>query len=236
MDRIEKTWFQLTTSYHSEPKSSQKWFDRIVGHLSVPDRHYHNLSHVEHLLSLIEKHETAILNKEALQLAAFFHDLIYVAGSSSNERHSAGQALLAMAELGIPMETKALVVQMILATKSHKVEVTLANQGLLLFLDMDMAILGAAPSKYYAYCKAVEREYGACPKVMYRGGRLRFLKTTLSQPFIYRTETFRNKLEVAARTNLSLELTTIGSSPAVFDYRSVIRNCVKNHSKSELTY
>ncbi|MBI1286250.1 MAG: hypothetical protein GC178_01615 [Flavobacteriales bacterium] len=236
MDRIEKTWFQLTKSYNSDPRSAQKWFDKIVGDLTAPDRHYHNLSHVEHLLLLIEKHEAEISNQEALQLAAFFHDLIYIAGSSSNERHSADQAILAMAELGIPKETRASVVRMILATKLHKVEAKDESPDLLLFLDMDLAVLGSAGSQYDAYCKAVELEFQSCPKFMYKRGRERFLKATLSQPFIYRTATFRTELEVAARTNLSRELATIGSIPSLLDYRSIMHSCVKRHSKNELTY
>jgi len=236
MDRIEKTWFQLTEAVNADSEIAKKWLERLTQQQTAADRYYHNLNHVRHLLILIEEHKNEIECKEALQFAAFFHDYIYNAGSCNNERLSADVALNAMTELGVPKPIIGQTIQMILATKAHRPQTENRNEDLLLFLDMDMAILGASKQHYKDYTKAVELEFNSCPSFLYKRGRIGFLKQTLSQPFIFHTETFRNEYELKARRNLSEELKALGPTPSILDYRSIIHACVKHHSISELTY
>jgi predicted metal-dependent HD superfamily phosphohydrolase len=55
----------------------------------APDRHYHDLRHIEALLSLARNHRAALDDHEAVEAAIWFHDAVYDARRSDNEEESA---------------------------------------------------------------------------------------------------------------------------------------------------
>ena len=71
-----------------------------------------------------------------------------------------------------------------------------------LFLDCDMAVLGAAPAAYDAYERGVAQEYAALPPELYAAGRRRFLEGLLAREHLFLSERFRLRYEHAARENL----------------------------------
>ena len=54
-----------------------------------PQRIYHALSHIEHCLSLLDTIIPQLENPDSVQLAIWFHDVIYQPGAADNERLSA---------------------------------------------------------------------------------------------------------------------------------------------------
>ena len=75
-----------------------------------------------------------------------------------------------------------------------------------LFLDCDMAILGAAPPAFDAYDAAVAVEYRAVPPEAYHTGRCAFLAGLLAQPRIFLSDRFHARLDDDARANLARAL------------------------------
>ncbi len=72
-----------------------------------------------------------------------------------------------------------------------------------LFLDCDMAILGADPAGFAAYDRAIAEEYrGVVPGWLYRRKRRAFLQTVLAQPRIFLSDWFHARYDAAARANL----------------------------------
>src|SRR5262249_8094638 len=63
----------------------------------APDRHYHDLRHIEALRGLARQHRAALNDHEAVEAAIWFHDAVYDPRRSDNEEQS---ALLALARLG----------------------------------------------------------------------------------------------------------------------------------------
>ncbi|MFV2032544.1 MAG: metal-dependent hydrolase, partial [Gammaproteobacteria bacterium] len=62
---------------------------QLIDAYSEPQRYYHTLDHIEHCLSLFDKICSSLQSPEALELAIWFHDIIYRPGSESNEQLSA---------------------------------------------------------------------------------------------------------------------------------------------------
>jgi predicted metal-dependent HD superfamily phosphohydrolase len=58
---------------------------------TAPDRHYHDLRHVETLLRLAQDH--AFADREAVEAAIWFHDAIYDTRRQDNEERSAEFAI-----------------------------------------------------------------------------------------------------------------------------------------------
>jgi len=74
------------------------------------------------------------------------------------------------------------------------------------FLDCDMAILGASPSGFEAYDRAIAEEYRAVPRWLYRHKRRQFFRMLLDSERIFLSDFFRDRLEDDARRNLERTL------------------------------
>lgn len=172
-----------------------------------PARAYHGWSHIEAMLRDFDdaRGDPALsaVAFDNVELAIFFHDAVYDPRASDNEARSA--ALLQDLAGGTPAigpEAVARVAGLIEATATHAPSTDLATQ---LLLDLDMAILGAAPERYEGYAAAVRREYAHVPDALWRAGRSAVLGRFLARDRLYQTERFRVRLESQARADLSGE-------------------------------
>ena len=71
-----------------------------------------------------------------------------------------------------------------------------------LLVDIDLAILGAAPERFDEYEVQVRQEYAWVPGPLFRRKRREILQGFLDRPCIYTTEPFRTRFELQARSNL----------------------------------
>lgn len=88
---------------------------------------------------------------------------------------------------------------LILATRHAALPAT-PDEGLL--VDIDLAILGAAPGRFDEYERQVREEYAAVPEALFRSRRQAILEGFLHRPSLFSTAFFRERLEVQARKNL----------------------------------
>lgn len=172
-------------------------------------RHYHGLAHVAFLFGEIEAHGDLIREPERLVFTAWFHDAIYLSWRKDNEERSAlwaERALESMgASAGLRQRTSALIRQ----TANHAAGGADGDDAL--FLDMDCAILGAAPDIYARYAANVRREYFWAPTSLYRKGRSAFLKAQLDRSRIFLTDLYEARFAEQARENLHHELVQLQS-------------------------
>jgi len=182
--------------------------DELVRAYTAPDRHYHNLAHIEAMLELMQAHERALADPASAEAAIWFHDAVYDTRRHDNEEKSAELAAQRLA--GQLSATRlGLVVTMIQATTGHVVPEGLADPArcdCALFLDMDLAILGSAPDEFAAYEAAVRREHGWLSDALWIEGRRKVLQAFLARPTIYASPPFRASHEAAARENLRRSL------------------------------
>lgn len=177
----------------------------LIAAYAAPDRHYHDLRHVEALLGLAHICADAITDHECVEAAVWFHDAIYDTRRHDNEDRSADLATARLAGATAPARI-ARIDAMIRATAGHRApEFTDAGaaQDCALFLDMDLAILGALPADFDAYEAAVRREYDWVAEPQWRAGRREVLAGFLARPAIYATSRFRASHEESARRNLA---------------------------------
>jgi predicted metal-dependent HD superfamily phosphohydrolase len=178
------------------------------------DRHYHDLRHIEALLGLARDHAAALFDGDAIEAAIWFHDAVYDTHRNDNEARSAE---LAVARLSgaVAEDRVAHIATMIRATAGHMVpalgdERTAADCAL--FLDMDLAILGAPPVQFAAYEQDVRREYAWVAEPQWVAGRRGVLHAFLARPAIYATPAFRATHEARARENLATALAALGGA------------------------
>lgn len=138
----------------------------------------------------------------ALALAILFHDAIYVPGRSDNEARSAELAATLLAPTPLARCVPRVQELVRLTARHGSLQASEVDHDAALFLDCDMAILGAAPDAYDAYERAIAEEYGFVPRDAYRTGRARFLEKLLASPRIFLSAQLFAERERQARDNL----------------------------------
>jgi predicted metal-dependent HD superfamily phosphohydrolase len=182
-------------------------FEELVARYGEDGRYYHTLDHVREVLQVGQQLQTLARDFKAIQLAIWFHDVIYDPRAADNEERSADYADQALAQLGIPAATVASVHRLILITKTH--ETAVADIDGHIILDADLATLGASPAQYDAYCQAIRREYAFVPEPEYRLGRAHILNRFLERPRLYHTQLIFEQRERQARQNMAREIAAL---------------------------
>lgn len=176
-------------------------WDSLHSHYSEPQRHYHNLHHIEAMLAKMDEVSPGGV---AMELAIWFHDVVYDPKARDNEEQSAAFFETGMTDHLDPM-LRADVVRLILATDYARQRTGAADEDLL--RDIDLSILASAPEIYQSYTEAVRREYAHLPDEDFRKGRAAVMKRFL-EGRIFQTDAFANG-EPKARENIRREIDTL---------------------------
>ena len=204
ISQLRSHWFDLLKQLQVDPNLGESIFANLIKAYSSTARHYHNLHHLQHILNSLSEVRELIINFPALQLCAWFHDYVYDPQAIDNEMESAITAERILSRLRINFDTVRLVQQIILSTRKH--EPFLEETDNLIFLDVDLSILGTSPDRYLAYSHAIRQEYGHLSDRDYREGRIQVLTQFLAREKIYYTDYFYQQLESTARKNLQTEI------------------------------
>jgi predicted metal-dependent HD superfamily phosphohydrolase len=190
----------------------QEQLDALQAAYATPPRAYHNFQHVQEVLR--HYHEVAAgpgwRQPAEVGLAVLYHDAIYEAGRRDNETRSAELAVAHVARwwptAGIDAQR---VVDLIELTARHgSLQPADVDEEAALFLDCDMAILGAEPALFDAYDRGIAAEYrGHVPGWLFKLNRRRFLKALLARPRIYLSDFFHQHYDTQARRNLRRAVT-----------------------------
>ncbi|MEO5913668.1 MAG: metal-dependent phosphohydrolase [Luteolibacter sp.] len=141
----------------------------------------------------------------AIELAIWFHDVVYDPKSRDNEALSARFFEIYLA-LWLDSTLSDNVVRLILATDYSQERSGRPDEDLI--RDIDLAILAADPADYLVYAEAIRREYGHVPDSEFVAGRRAILKRFLAGR-IYFTDGF-SAFESFARRNIESEIELLG--------------------------
>ncbi|SES85093.1 HD domain-containing protein [Hymenobacter actinosclerus] len=202
---MQTRWNALVVSLLPDAALRDATYRQLTAAYSGPGRHYHNLHHVQALLTTVDEYIGLVEDREVVELAVWFHDAVYDYLSSENEARSAALARQFLAHSTLSAERQARVAYLIECTARHTAAHAPAPD-LDFFLDADLRILGAAPAAYAEYARLIRQEYQLVPAVLYRRGRRKVLEQLLNTPQLYRTAGFQERFDAAARRNLRAEL------------------------------
>lgn len=185
--------------------NTEKVFFELIGLYNEKNRHYHNLSHIENSLDLLDKLVPAGQDVDMIEAAIWWHDAIYSTRLNNNEQLSSDLFSLHNSELRLfSNESSRIVESLIISTATHMI-----SRGdyysTKYFLDIDMAILGSSPEQYLKYASNIRKEYNWVSEELYSSKRKFLLKSLLNKSRIYYTNEFYNKFEISARRNIQSE-------------------------------
>jgi len=175
------------------------WFHAVRERHAEPQRLYHNLDHVAACLRQLDQVREQLQDPVAVELALWFHDVIYDPKAKDNEARSAEFARDALQASGVDATRIASVESLILLTR-HAARPDSADGCYL--VDIDLAILGANADLYAQYERWIRQEYRHVPNILFRFGRKRLLREFLRRRAIFLTDHFHQRLEQQARINL----------------------------------
>ncbi|HEX9498090.1 MAG TPA: hypothetical protein VF926_06850, partial [Mycobacterium sp.] len=138
----------------------------LLARWSETHRKHHTVAHLHEMLDAIGLLAESGIDfyREAVELAAWFHDAIYEIGRDDNE----GSAELARQLLASsPIRDE--VARLVLITKTHKVDDDDVNGAVL--CDADLSVLGSDAQRYRTYAAAVREEYADVPDDAFRPAR-----------------------------------------------------------------
>lgn len=206
LDALDLSWHNLMGRLAIAANAGDPVLAELVRAYTQPGRHYHTLDHIAALLRLLDTHGREVIDRDAVELAVFFHDAVYDPVRSDNEAASAALAGKRLTTLNLPIGLVAKVERYILATRHDAGGWLPDDADLALLLDLDLAVLGAERSVYAAYGQAIRSEYGTYPDDVYRAGRKKVLSAFLARPQIYGTPVLQALWEAPARDNLAWEI------------------------------
>lgn len=181
--------------------------NQLVAAYSEQHRHYHTLQHLRECLAYWDAAAPLARRPAEVELALWFHDAVYDPRRTDNEERSAEWAARALRAAGCDEPAAQRVHALVLATRSH--EAAGDDPDTAVLLDVDLAILGAAPARFAEYERQIRAEYAHVTDHDFREGRSRILAGFLARPRIYATAAFHDALEQRARINLQAALETL---------------------------
>ncbi|MDX1685738.1 MAG: hypothetical protein R3275_10920 [Saprospiraceae bacterium] len=196
---IKVIWQDLASQYTDDLNWIQQLWEEIVAYYSRPDRHYHNLSHLEYLLGWYEKLRNKLTDPEAFIFAIFYHDIIYDVCRDDNEDRSADLAEKRMTQLNVPQSTIDLCRDHIMATQGH---LPTSDPDTNYFIDIDISVLGEDPELFLKYSQQIRLEHSHRDDEEFWKARKVFFESYLNRDHIFATEEFRKSHEDQARRNM----------------------------------
>lgn len=204
------------------PDASNDLFEQLRSRFVINSGqyHYHNLKHILRMVDLCNRfyapHVDGV-HAEAMQIAIWFHDIVYLPKEAGNEEQSAK-----LAQQFYPHHAMIdAIYRAIVATKSHEAEHDF-DQWL---IDFDLEILSACPTEYREYATGIRKEYIHVPEEVYRDVRANkvlghFLAATEGdRPILSNLSSAmgydRNTLAIRARQNLQWERDLLRSNAPI---------------------
>lgn len=199
-------WQELAKSVDIAAQAADHWFQRISVLYSEPIRQYHNSQHINECLAEFDRSRGVSENAVAVEYAIWFHDAVYEPRAGDNEEQSAALAR----EFLVHTPLDALVTELILATKHSFLP---GSDDAKLIVDIDLAILGQAPARFWEYETQIRAEYDFVPEPVFSAKRAENLRAFLDRPTIYHTDRFRVRYQDSARANLAASVARLSKSP-----------------------
>lgn len=202
---IKQEFIESLKNYTTDSEQQLALWNEVEKNYSKSDRHYHNITHLNSMLTELKIYKDKFDNWDTIIFAIAYHDLIYNSLKGNNEERSAEMAIKRLTNISFPEKLITSCEKLILATKKHEP----SDSGTNLFTDADLSILGFDSETYKDYSKQIRREYSIYPDIIYNPGRKKVLTHFLKMDTIYKTKEFSGRYELNAKTNIQTELNSL---------------------------
>ena len=170
--QFQDYWALTAKQLSLDDDTTQKAYASLYDTYSEVQRHYHNIQHIVECLEHFHQIKTYLDDPLSVELAIWFHDVIYNPQAHDNEQQSADY-MQQMLKNVLGAEQIAKIYAWILATKAHALT---ADTDLAYLLDIDLAILASDPMRFAEYERQIRQEYAWVEPSLYVQKRQQVLR------------------------------------------------------------
>lgn len=178
-----------------------KVYDAITSQYQNKRRAYHNLDHIAHCLKEFSWLKYLCKTPYAVELAIWYHDIIYDPRAKDNEENSGRRALIDLTVMGVDEVLAHDVKRLIILTKHDRTHSPTDIDGQVI-VDVDLSILGQSPEVFDQYESAIREEYSWVPDEVFWPKREDFIMDMLTCDRIFYTDRCAERFGYSARKNL----------------------------------
>ncbi len=197
-DRFRALWQRCLIDGAAD--DSSEIHQRLLDGYREPQRHYHTLAHIEQCLGMFDQCKSLASNPDALELAVWFHDVIFEPGKSDNEKRSA-QLYLQFSNGVHDATTRGLVDRLIMATLHDGSSLT--DSDAMYMVDIDLSSFGLSWDEFLQDSQNLRLESAELSDAEYYRRKTNFQNWLLARERFYLSDYFAERLETRARANLA---------------------------------
>ena len=194
-ERFDALWRRCVASPNSV--ASGEVHADLCRRLGAPNRRFHNLDHIRDCLHRFDDVASLLSDRDAVEVALWFHDAVYEPTDADNERRSA-ELFLSLSK-GAEPAFRRRVCGLILTTR-HRGQ---AHSNDRRFIeDIDLAGFGAPWKQFMRQGALLRDEFSEQSDAQYHTGQVGFLARLKQRPWFFSTGYFRDRYEAKAQDNL----------------------------------
>lgn len=179
---------------------------RLLDGYREPGRFYHTLDHIEHCIATFDDCRSLVDDPDALELAIWFHDVIYEPGKPDNEARSA-QLYLQLSDGVHDDATRGLVDRLIMATLH--LGCSLPDREAAYMVDIDLSSFGLPWDEFLRDSENLRREATHLDDAQYHDKAKAFHQSLRARARFYYTDFFADRYEARAHQNIERYLAWI---------------------------
>ncbi len=182
--------------------SATRAWEAVSGGYGEAHRRYHTPAHIDHCLGQFDLARGVIDSADAVEMAIWFHDVVYDSGAADNERRSA-DLFLELAGDGFSADFRSLIDELVMVTVHRNPPVTDAQCYV---VDIDLSSFGLPWEEFVRDSVAVREEFPHLSDADYYPRQREFMESLLARPQFCFTDFFRARHQQRARTNIRRHL------------------------------
>lgn len=192
--RFQALWRRLGSD-----QDSSGIFREIGRYYETEGRYYHNLAHIEYCLSVFDAARDHCLEPDLVEMALWFHDVIYDMGGADNELRSA-EHFMAVSEAQFDDKLRQHVFDLIMATDhSHAPE----GDDKRFIVEVDLSGFGLPWDRFKSDGRNVRSEMAHLSDNEFYPAQMRFMQSLADRSPLFTYPWFFERYEAVARSNIS---------------------------------
>ena len=199
--RFEQLWQRC--SIEGNPGGAGVRFDEVQARYAEPHRRYHTPGHIAHCLQQFDAARELLDDADAVELAVWYHDVVYDLGVDDNEARSA--QLFARHGAGELSEELINTVRDLIMTTMHLCSLPATSDQAYL-VDIDLSSFGLPWEQFLRDSVAVREEFPNISDAQFYPKQNEFFSAMLGREHFCFTEFFLDRHEHQARKNISTYL------------------------------
>lgn len=194
-ERFSRLWHRCC----DDGQTANPVYSEIEAGYGEPHRFYHTGRHVEHCLRQLDLARDQMEAADAIEMALWFHDVVYNPTAADNELRSA-QRFEQLATGAMNPTLLNQVYRLIMITVHNAPPQAIDEKYV---VDIDLSSFGLPWDEFTRDSQDVRKECTHLSDAEFTTRNHRFLRSLLDRPSIFSTEYYRDLYEQTARRNIA---------------------------------